>query len=539
LLTGVSYADAGNVRIPALGGPVVVVVLDEFPLTSILRADGSINDVRYPNLAALARESTWFRNAASESNSTPLSVPTILTGRLSDQDDLPFLGDHPRNLFTLFGARYPVTRYEAVTDLCPPDICAHPVGQPLRQALQDASVVYGHRVLPEALRDGMPGIDSAWGNFGGGLGGDAPVPETTLPTTSTGEPDRFAKMNAAPKSDGGRVGQARALRRQVDLIGTDPSLHFIHVLQPHHPYELTPWGGVSTDTWNPAAVPQKPSDPGYEFIFRELRALQALQLGVADQNIGHLVDRLKALGAWEEATVVITSDHGVDVSPPNFSRTPTPETIDEVMRIPLFFKAAGQTTGEVRDTPASTVDVLPSLVDLLGIDTGWRFDGHSLFDGSEPRIDRMVTSDVEAAFEVAARAAALFPRGEGWDDLAAVGEGEDLVGRSVSEVEAGGPSGLSVTFGRRELLANLSVDSGPVPYSLRGLLRGSDTTPPELAVALNGTFAGTIGGYRPDGDSWKFSGLMANYFIDGPNEVVAYQIERSGTRVILHEVSSG
>jgi Sulfatase len=539
LLTGVSYADAGNVRIPPLGGPVVVAVLDEFPLTSILRADGSINEVRYPNFAALARESTWFRNAASESNSTPLSVPTILTGRLSDHEDLPFLRDHPRNLFTLFGARYPVTRYEAVTDLCPPDICARPVGQPLRQALKDASVVYGHQVLPEALRDSLPDIASTWGNFGDGIGGDAPVPETTLPTTSTGRPDRFAKMHAAPKSDGGRVGQARALRRQVDLIGADPSLHFVHVLQPHHPYELTPWGGVNTDTWNPAAVPQKPSDPGYEFIFRELRALQALQLGVADQNIGHLVDRLKALGAWEEATVVITSDHGVDITPPGFSRTPTPETIDEVLRIPLFIKAAGQTEGEVRDDPASTVDVLPSLVDLLGIDTRWRFDGHSLFDGSQPRIDQMVASEVEAAFEVAARAAALFPRGESWDDLAAVGEAEDLVGRSVKEFEVGPPTDLSVSFGRRDLLENLSVDSGPVPYSLRGVLRGSETTPPELAVALNGTFAGTIGGYRPDGDSWKFSGLMANYFIDGPNDVVAYQIARTGNRVILHEVSSG
>ena len=49
----------------------------------------------------------------------------------------------------------------------------------------------------------------------------------------------------------------------------------------------------------------------------------------------------------------------------------------------------------------------------------------------------------------------------------------------------------------------------------------------------------TIGGYRPDGDAWKFSGLMANYFVDGPNEVVAYQVERTGNGVVLHEVTSG
>ena len=192
LLTGVSHADAGTVRIPPLEGPVVVVVLDEFPLTSLLRADGSINEVRYPNLAALARETTWFRNAASESAKTDESVPTILTGRLDGK--LPILRDHPRNLFTLLGARYPVNRYELVTDLCPPELCARP-GQPLRQALDDAWVVYRHRVLPTELRDGLPGIDHSWGNFGDGLVGDAaPSRRSRFPTTASGEPDVFARM---------------------------------------------------------------------------------------------------------------------------------------------------------------------------------------------------------------------------------------------------------------------------------------------------------------------------------------------------------
>jgi hypothetical protein len=31
---------------------------------------------------------------------------------------------------------------------------------------------------------------------------------------------------------------------------------------------------------------------------------------------------------------------------------------------------------------------------------------------------------------------------------------------------------------------------------------------------------------------------MANYFVDGSNDVVAYEVERVGDRVVLHEVSS-
>ena len=195
LLQGTSYADAGSVKVPPLEGPVVVVVLDEFPLPSLIRGDGSINDVRYPNFAALAGESTWFRNAASESHWTHRSVPEILTGVRTGDDDLPFVRDHPRNYFTLFGGRYPVSRYEVVTDLCPPDACARAPGESLRQALGDASVVYRHRALPEDLRDGLPDIDHSWGDFGGGLAGEASPSATTVPTTPSG----------APSSPGGRA----------------------------------------------------------------------------------------------------------------------------------------------------------------------------------------------------------------------------------------------------------------------------------------------------------------------------------------------
>jgi Sulfatase len=535
LLRGTSYADAASVTVPPLDGPVVVIVLDEFPLTSLLRGDGTINDVRYPNIAALAAETTWFRNAASESQETFVSVPSILTGVKADEDDLPFLGDHPRNYFSLFGSRYPVNRYEVVTDLCPPDVCERPPGQPLRQALDDASVVYRHRVLPDELRDGLPEIDQSWGNFGNDIVGAAPSQETTIPTTSTGSPDPMARMDDVPSTDGGRLGQALALPRQVGLIGADPSINMIHVLLPHHPYELTPWGGSNTDTWNPSAVPKEPGDPGFDFIFRELRALQAMQIGAIDQMIGQLTDHLKDTGAWEDTTLAILSDHGVDITPPGFNRIHTPENTDELFRIPLFIKAPGQTTGEVRDEPASTLDVLPSIVDLLGIEADWKFDGHSLFDRSEPKVERLVTSDVHAAFDFAARSAVQFPRGEDWDDLAAVGEGEDLVGRPVSEFSIGDPSAFRLSYDRRDLLDDLSL-GGRVPYLLKGTLRGSDSTPPELVVALNGTLAGTIGGYQPEGVDWLFSGVMANYFVDGPNEVVAYQVERLGDKVILHPV---
>ncbi len=54
LVSGGSTGDLGTVDVPALRGPVVVIVLDEFPAATIMRADGSLNADRYPGFAELA-----------------------------------------------------------------------------------------------------------------------------------------------------------------------------------------------------------------------------------------------------------------------------------------------------------------------------------------------------------------------------------------------------------------------------------------------------------------------------------------------------
>src|SRR5690606_18214904 len=155
-----------------------------------------------------------------------------------------------------------------------------------------------------------------------------------------------------------------------------------------------------------------------------------------------MIDRLESTGAWDDALLVVMSDHGVDMTPPGWSREEDPSNTDELHRIPLFVKAPGQTEGVVSDVRASTVDVLPSIVDLLDIETDWEFEGHSLFDGSEPSIETHVQSDVDVAFQLAAAHEAQFPRGEDWVALAAVGEGEDLVGQPVSDHRVGDASDM-------------------------------------------------------------------------------------------------
>ena len=543
-------AQPGHVAVPPLNGPVLLIVLDEFPVTAIMRGDGTIIDTRYPNLARLAAETTWFRNAASESRTTYVSTPSILTGVRADDDDLPILADHPRNYFSLFGDRYPVNRYELVTDMCPSDVCEPPPPEPMTQLLDDASIVYKHRIFPPVLRDSLPPLDTGWGDFGEDMPGGATAvvdQVETPPSTQPPSTQRPGPMDQVREKSEDEIqnGQPSIFRNQIELIDAEPSINFLHVVLPHHPYRLTPWGdGHLPATRLPDEISSGRNklpavdDPAYDFMFRQIYPLQAMQIGAVDQLLGEMIDHLEATGAWEDSLVVVMSDHGIDMTAPGFTRRVDETNSDEIFRMPLFIKAPGQTEGRIDDAPASTVDVLPSIVDLLDIDTDWEFEGHSLFDGSEPSIDRHVQSDVEAAFTLAAAHRAQFPRGEDWVSLAAVGQGEDLVGNPVGDYRVGSPSDLRWQPESADVLEDLSLADDAVPYIMEGDVIGGDERPPELVVAVNGTVAGTLGGYLAEDKSWRFTGYVAPLFRDGHNEVVAYEVERAGDSVVLHPLAN-
>ena len=541
LLRQSSYVAPAGAVIPALEGPVTVVVLDEFPLATILRPDGTINEVRYPHLAALAEETTWFRNASSEGSTTFLQVPEILTGVRSDEDDLPTIHDHPRNLMSVLGGRYPVNAYEVVTDLCPPEACGPAPRGPLRQALSDAWVVYRHRVLPAAWRDGLPPVDLAWGEFGGLDAGDA-APETPPVTTPSSEVDPMARLDEVPAEDRGKVGQSAAVRRQVQLITADPSINVIHVLIPHHAYQLTPWGVASTATWLPNELPGA-DNPRHERAFAELYALQAMQVAAVDQLIGDMVAHLKEVGAWEGSTLVITSDHGIDITPPNFTRRIRDDNEAGVLRVPLFVKAPGQTGGEVRDEPATTLDVVPSLVDLLDIETGWEFDGHSLFDRSPPGYERALRGDdFEDGLDYVVRQQTNLRPGDGWSSVVGIGEHGDLVGTAVADHAVAAPSALTWTYDHAEELADPALAGGWAPVQLRGTVTAPGDEPPagDLVIALDGVISGTTGGWKAsDGGGWAFTGVLGPEIEGGADEVVAYEVERSGGTMTLHPLREG
>lgn len=60
--------------------PIVLVVFDELPVSSLQRPDGSIDARRFPSFASLAAGSDWYRRAVTAGLQTSKAVPAMLTG---------------------------------------------------------------------------------------------------------------------------------------------------------------------------------------------------------------------------------------------------------------------------------------------------------------------------------------------------------------------------------------------------------------------------------------------------------------------------
>ena len=216
----------------------------------------------------------------------------------------------------------------------------------------------------------------------------------------------------------------------------------------------------------------------------------------------------------------------------------TERNADEVYRVPLFIKAPGQVAGEVVDDTAMTIDVLPSIVDLLDAEVDWQFDGHSLYDGSQSHTAPRASPDVGAVLAIAAARAEQF-HGDDWIGLAAVGAAGDLVGRDVDELTVGPPSELRAELEQAELLELLPTAEGTAPFVLTGTVTGqteSDDAPEDLVIAVNGTLAGVVGDFQRSGGGWTFTGYVADLYREGRNEVRLYEVARHGGDVTLRPV---
>ena len=102
-----------------------------------------------------------------------------------------------------------------------------------------------------------------------------------------------------------------------------------------------------------------------------------LQLEFTDRLLGRIIRRLKANDMWDRSLFVITADHGVSFRVGGQRRRISRANAMDIAPVPLFIKAPGQTKGREIQTHLQTIDILPTVLDMLDISSPWKMDGHS------------------------------------------------------------------------------------------------------------------------------------------------------------------
>lgn len=497
--------------------PVMMIVYDEFPVASIIDPDGNLREDRYPNLARLAADGIWFRNAMTVEQQTEHSVPAMLTGSVPDQSLTPVTGQYPFNLFTALRSSHDLHVYEAITQLCPRRLCEGLTGSASSLA-RDVGVVAGHVLLPEPLTRDLPPIDRGWGDFQMVVG-DFDAREA------------FSEVLRA----GQRTPIDSVLGDISEGVGDRPPLYYLHAILPHHPWHYLPDGRSYpfVVALNPASA-----DGGWngdEFLVAQSMQRHLLQVGYADFVLGEVIAALEEQGIYDESLLIVVADHGITIKPGvDHQRTITETTVGEVAAIPLFVKPPHAEGGAVDDRRALTIDILPTIADVMDADLPGDIDGLSLLG---PAPDRRETTtfgpegavtygvDGHEKLEVARRIEQWFPGGDPWS-LRPPGS-PDLVGHQI-DVDTLPASTFSGAMREPRLYDSIDLSREVIPSRVGAVLDGDVDGTEVVAVAINGVIGAVTRSYVYEGEVAVLAMVPPRFFADGANRIDLIEITDSG-----------
>jgi arylsulfatase A-like enzyme len=183
---------------------------------------------------------------------------------------------------------------------------------------------------------------------------------------------------------------AQGLRRDWD--GRKPLFLFANYMDAHSPYvpprpfhRMFPANGLHLTTEeyfqlaDGVAALRRPLMPSER---DHLVARYDGSIAYLDSELGKLIASLKDKGLYDDSLVIITADHGEAFGEKNLVGHGL-SVYQNQIGIPLIIKYPGQRSGRTIDYPVSHVDLLPTVLDVLGYQAPEYLQGRSLLHADD------------------------------------------------------------------------------------------------------------------------------------------------------------
>jgi Sulfatase len=506
--------------------PLVFVIFDEFPLISLLDENREI-DPRYPNFLGMSKGWNWYRCTSTVAELTESAVPGILTGRYPEKGRLPVIMDYPKNLFTLLKSSHRVEAFETISWMNPGQILANQdEGYHTRWSslVSDLWVLYLHIVLPEKYLSKLPPVAHSWGDF------------TTNAAKGAANRRSYAQD------------PVMLLKNFLDVVqsANTPAVYFLHVMLPHCPWHLLPSGKDYESKTFEGLITEGQKWQNDEPAVQRAYQRHLLQVGYVDRWLGKLFQRLKQVGIYDKSVIVVVADHGMSFTTGGPARTLLKGNAEEIIFVPLFIKATYQKIGKTLDWNVETIDILPTVAELMNFKIPWKVDGVSVANQPPPadRSRQICDRDCQTLYKFDSK---LFADGSAldrkisWfgtqsnDRMFQFGPCSELIGKSVPSATETTKS-ITIKLRNRDLFNSISPNLDTIPTFVAGNIYSNSKLPASIAlgISINGVIVATTSSIALTPNSHAFDAVIPESSLRaGNNQLQIYEIPSCSDPLLL------
>ena len=175
----------------------------------------------------------------------------------------------------------------------------------------------------------------------------------------------------------------RCFQRAIEFLehnhAEDNWLLHLELFDPHEPFDCPRrYVEMYEDTWDQYLYSWPlygHLDPEYDTpeAVAHIQKQYAGTLSMADAWLGKLLDKMDELNLWEDTTIILTTDHGHMLGDHGYWGKNMMMDYNELANIPLVIarpganpRSADETDNRVRAGLTTTIDLMPSLLELFG-----------------------------------------------------------------------------------------------------------------------------------------------------------------------------